>query len=233
MVKKPCRQFRVNRFWLIRTLAFIMTVLCGFINATIFLRFEYGGTHQTGNLSKIALSILSFDFQTCVGLVVVVCSFFLGSFVSGIVNHEDFFVLKTFFGVILLLGGIGLWVLDIAFTNSQILNDYCAFFAGIQNGFLTHNKLRLRASHVSGCFTDAGFYFGRLCRKHKKYFMTFILNVANILVFFSGVLLGGYLYLHVRDYVYFVLAALYVGLSIYYFILSHLYFKNPIYSEIT
>ena len=50
----PFRQFRENHFLFIRILAFGMTLLCGFINATIFLRFDFGGTHQTGNLSKIA-----------------------------------------------------------------------------------------------------------------------------------------------------------------------------------
>ena len=38
----PFRQFRENHFLFIRILAFGMTLLCGFINATIFLRFDFG-----------------------------------------------------------------------------------------------------------------------------------------------------------------------------------------------
>ena len=169
----PFRQFRENHFLFIRILAFGMTLLCGFINATIFLRFDFGGTHQTGNLSKIALSILSLDFHACISLVAIVFSFFFGSFIAGFINHEDFFVLKISFGFILLICGLGLWILELLLHDSQYLNYYCAFFAGLQNGFLTHNRLKLRASHVSGCFTDAGVYFGRLCRKHKEYLVKF------------------------------------------------------------
>ena len=186
----PFRQFRENHFLFIRILAFGMTLLCGFINATIFLRFDFGGTHQTGNLSKIALSIL-------------------------------------------LICGLGLWILELLLHDSQYLNYYCAFFAGLQNGFLTHNRLKLRASHVSGCFTDAGVYFGRLCRNHKEYLVKFILNVINIIIFFLGVLLGGYLFLHVREHVYMILSLLYVGLCIYYFVISFLFFHKPIDLEVT
>ena len=109
----PFRQFRENHFLFIRILAFGMTLLCGFINATIFLRFDFGGTHQTGNLSKIALSILSLDFHACISLVAIVFSFFFGSFIAGFINHEDFFVLKISFGFILLICGLGLWILEL------------------------------------------------------------------------------------------------------------------------
>ena len=229
----PFRQFRENHFLFIRILAFGMTLLCGFINATIFLRFDFGGTHQTGNLSKIALSILSLDFHACISLVAIVFSFFFGSFIAGFINHEDFFVLKITFGFILLICGLGLWILELLLHDSQYLNYYCAFFAGLQNGFLTHNRLKLRASHVSGCFTDAGVYFGRLCRNHKEYLVKFILNVINIIIFFLGVLLGGYLFLHVREHVYMILSLLYVGLCIYYFVISFLFFHKPIDLEVT
>ena len=224
----PFRQFKENHFLFIRVLAFCMTLLCGYINATIFLRFTFGGTHQTGNLSKIALSILELDFHSCIALVTIVFSFFLGAFVAGFINHEDFFVLKISFGVVLLLGGLALWVREAFLHDSSYLNYYCAFFAGVQNGFLTHNRLKLRASHVSGCFTDAGVYFGRLCMGHKVYLVKFILNVVNIFIFFLGVLLGGYLYLHARPYVYMILSLLYVALCAYYFVISVLFFRQPI-----
>ena len=128
---------------------------------------------------------------------------------------------------------LGLWILELLLHDSQYLNYYCAFFAGLQNGFLTHNRLKLRASHVSGCFTDAGVYFGRLCRNHKEYLVKFILNVINIIIFFLGVLLGGYLFLHVREHVYMILSLLYVGLCIYYFVISFLFFHKPIDLEVT
>ena len=133
----------------------------------------------------------------------------------------------------LLICGLGLWILELLLHDSQYLNYYCAFFAGLQNGFLTHNRLKLRASHVSGCFTDAGVYFGRLCRNHKEYLVKFILNVINIIIFFLGVLLGGYLFLHVREHVYMILSLLYVGLCIYYFVISFLFFHKPIDLEVT
>ena len=229
----PFRQFKENHFLFIRLLAFGMTLLCGFINATIFLRFDFGGTHQTGNLSKIALSVLSFDFQACVSLIAIVLSFFLGCFIAGFMNHEDYFVLKISYGVVLLVCGLGLWILEVVLHDSQYLNYYCAFFAGLQNGFLTHHRLKLRASHISGCFTDAGIYFGRLCRGHRQYVLRFLLNVINIIVFFLGVLLGGYLFLHFRAYVYMILSLLYVGLCIYYFVISYLFFRQPIDLEVT
>ncbi len=232
MVHNLFRQFTVRRILSIRILAFMMTLLCGYINATIFLRFEYGGTHQTGNISKIALSILSLDFYTCLGLIGVVCSFFCGAFISGIINHEAFLKLKRSFGILLLIGGIGLWVLNFIFKESHILNYYCGFYAGIQNGFLTHNKIKLRASHVSGCITDAGFYFAGICRGDTMHFERFILDIANILLFFLGVFIGGFLFLHVHDYVYLILSVLYIGVSIYYFILVRLFFSHTIYLKI-
>lgn len=226
------RGCKERRILFIRVLALMMTTLCGYMNATIFLRFEYGGTHQTGNLSKIALSILSLDFYTCLGLIGVVCSFFCGAFVSGMINHEDFLKLKRSFGILLLIGGIGLWALNFIFKESQILNYYCAFYAGIQNGFLTHNKIKLRASHVSGCFTDAGFYFAGICKGNTKHVEKVILDIANIFLFFLGVFLGGFFFLHIHDYVYLILSTLYIGVSIYYFILARLFFPSTIYSEI-
>ena len=57
---------------------------------------------------------------------------------------KDFFVLKISFGCILLVCGLGLWILEVLLHDSQYLNYYCAFFAGLQNGFLTHNRLKLR-----------------------------------------------------------------------------------------
>ena len=188
--------------------------------------------------TAFALESTALYFQYGMGLQpCVLCVYerlaMVGSFIAGFINHEDFFVLKISFGFILLICGLGLWILELLLHDSQYLNYYCAFFAGLQNGFLTHNRLKLRASHVSGCFTDAGVYFGRLCRNHKEYLVKFILNVINIIIFFLGVLLGGYLFLHVREHVYMILSLLYVGLCIYYFVISFLFFHKPIDLEVT
>ncbi len=227
-MQTPYQTFARNHFLFLRVLAFSMTLLCGFINATIFLRFSYGGTHQTGNWSKIALSLLELDFQTCAALLAIVLSFFLGAFIAGFINHEDYFILKFSYGFVLLAGGIALWILEVVLHHSDYLNYYCAFFAGLQNGFLTHRRLKLRASHVSGCFTDAGIYFGKICRGHRGYLLRFLLNVINIVMFFCGALLGGWLFLEHRAYVYMILSLLYIVLCAYYFFIAVRFFHHPL-----
>ena len=141
----PFRQFRENHFLFIRILAFGMTLLCGFINATIFLRFDFGGTHQTGNLSKIALSILSLDFHACISLVAIVFSFFFGSFIAGFINHEDFFVLKISFGFILLICGLGLWILELLLHDSAIFKLLLRFFCRLTEWIFDPQQIKIKS----------------------------------------------------------------------------------------
>ena len=63
----------------------------------------------------------------------------------------------------------------------------------------------------------------------KNILVKFILNVVNIIIFFLGVLLGGYLFLHVREHVYMICHLLYVDCVFTIFMSFHLFSSiNPL-----
>ena len=216
---------------LLKLFGFLVTFACGWLNVGIFLQFEFGGTHQTGTLTRGAMTLFEGQWGAAISLFGIIFAFILGAACAGFISPEKDMNYKNTFGVFLIIGAVCVLLINALFYDSYIFDFYGALFAGFQNGFLSQFKIRV--SHVSGCCTDAGVNLGRFLHKNKLpkpnrkiashiSLSNVFLNLMNILCFFLGVLFGMLLFSFMEQFfVYLALFIWYLFISIFYFYICY------------
>lgn len=147
--------------------SFLVTFACGWLNVEFMLGFApYLVTHQTGNVTRIALAITEGNFSLLWGLIGVICAFILGSALASFINPKGDMNFTPIFGIAYIVLSAALFFFTLITGGGYIFILYGAFLSGYQNGFLTQFKVRV--SHLSGISSDAGIELGRFFKVLKK-----------------------------------------------------------------
>ncbi len=198
----------------------ILTFLAGAVNAISI--FGYGGTtvsHLTGLVSKVAINITQGSLEGVWDVLRVILLFFAGAIISGFFTGERAFYLHKCYGYIIL--AIGLLIFIPYFLPIKYSILVFAFAMGLQNGMVVSFKgVVVRMTHMSGNITDLGVFLGYKLRgnKHENN-ITGLIPFLAIVSFLIGGTLGVLLYTLIHNIIFFVMSAIYVILSIAYFIL--------------
>ena len=180
--------------------SYLVTFGCGWLNVEVLMNFApYCATHQTGHLTRIAVSLIQGDIFLFLGLLIAVGLFLAGSVVAGFVNPKGDMNFTVRFGVMYVIFSAGLMAFAVFLPGSFFLIMYCSFFSGYLNGFLTQFKIRV--SHMSGIVSDAGIELGRLLKvasrkdRNKRTSMralglSFSMKMMSLGVFVAGALVG-------------------------------------------
>ena len=184
--------------------SFLVTFACGWLNVEFMLSFApYLVTHQTGNVTRLALAITEGNFSLLWGLVGVIAAFIIGSALSSFINPKGDMNFTTRFGIFYIICSVALFFFAMLSKNSYIFILFGSFFSGYQNGFLTQFKVRV--SHLSGIASDAGVELGRFFKvlkrrgdKNKRTSLialsaSFGFKMLSLAVFVAGAILGAVL----------------------------------------
>ncbi len=176
---------------------FVLTLISGIVNVVGFLSFAHQGlTHLTGITTHISIFVSNNEIENAIKALVLVLSFVFGSVVSGFVVQKSNLKLGRNYGFVLILESILLFV-SISFLIKESLIGEClvASACGLQNAMATtYAGSILRTTHLTGVFTDLGIWIGHYLKKLTV--DPFAIKIYMILIagFFTGGLLGSYLF---------------------------------------
>ncbi|WP_343329682.1 YoaK family protein [Polaribacter staleyi] len=187
-------------------IATILSFVAGIVNVSGYLAFKQLTTNVTGHFALFIYDLANFDFWKGTIYFLYIFSFLVGSFLSSFLieffretKRLNVFVLPTVIECLVLIL-IGLLSDFIKMESINLLVCLLLFAMGLQNSFVTKiSNAVVRTTHLTGLFTDLGIDLSLLCfpkleAKRKELKSNIKLRVFIILFFFSGGLIGGFLY---------------------------------------
>lgn len=194
---------------------FVLTFISGIVNAVGFLSFAHQGlTHLTGITTHISIYFSKEQFSEGLRLLTLIISFVLGSILSGAIIQKSTLKFGRNYGVVLLIEAV-LLLLAVPFLNSQTIQGewFVACACGLQNAMATtYSGSILRTTHLTGIFTDLGLWLGHRFRKLPV--DPFAIKICLVLIcgFFTGGIIGAFLF-GAFEYYALVVPAILLGVS--------------------
>ena len=149
--------------------------------------------HMTGNLLKLATSIVDLNYSSILQILIILMCFFLGASLGGIlIPIADFTKGKKYKLTIITQGVliiIAMVALKLGFKNMRFILPLAL---GLQNSFTTHyGALVARTTHVTGTITDLGFLLTqKFYNKAYIQYWKLLIRVAMIFSYFIGAISG-------------------------------------------
>lgn len=175
-------------FW-VQLGAFLLAVNAGVVNVLgLITLLHQSVSHMTGNASMLAIHLIHAEYSTAIFIVLVICSYVLGSSYSGFILGNSHFALGRRYGVPLTLVAIFLflcWCFIPYFPHYSLLWACAAM--GIQNAMVSHYKgAIIRTTHLSGVLTDLGLAMGYRFRGLQVEKRRIILHLLIVFGFICG-----------------------------------------------
>lgn len=186
-------------------LAAMLSFVAGMVNISGVMALSVLTTNITGHFAYFSEEIVLQKYSFALVSLLYILAFLLGAFVSNllieILNRKSLLFAYTvpmsleilFLSIIAVSGAT---CLDVRMIACMLL-----FAMGLQNALVTKvsNSL-VRTTHLTGLFTDLGIELSQLIvhrsnkLNFKKLLQSINLKLAIIFCFFTGCLLGGWLY---------------------------------------
>ncbi|WP_050025506.1 YoaK family protein [Verrucomicrobium sp. BvORR034] len=197
----------------------LLATLSAGVNASYLMRLGTSVSHLTGDVAKVALSVVSGNDS--VPLVVVqlgaaTLGFITGAATAGFLIHHPNIEFSRPYGRSVVALGLFLALAYLSLDAWPTLSMGLAGLAcGLQNALATHYRgMILRTTHVTGLLTDFGTNLGMKLRGHD--IAGWKLSVPLLLAtsFFMGSLLGCVAFQSLGDKTLLVYAGIYLGLGL-------------------
>ena len=143
--------------------AFFLAVNAGMINVLgLVTVLHQSVSHMTGNVSVLAMSLVHWQPESILYLLLVTVCYVIGSFYSGVILGNSHFRLGRRYGVPLTLVAFFIflcWFFLPYFPRYALL--WACVAMGVQNAMVSHYKgTIIRTTHLSGVLTDLGLALG-------------------------------------------------------------------------
>lgn len=198
-----------------------LTFLGGATNISAILLYETTITHHTGNISRAAIALASFDFTLFILLFSYLGLYSLGSVIAGFLFYKRTKHLKNLYTFLPLALGLGLYF-SLKFSASiEFILMVIAFGMGLQNG--TYFKVRgivIRTTHMTGYLTDAAFSLGAVLKGNHHELWKVFWYFSSIMTFFIGGLVATWIILLSGDVIWDIIASAYILLAVFVFFLN-------------
>jgi uncharacterized membrane protein YoaK (UPF0700 family) len=155
-------------------------------------------THLTGTTSLLGAAIADGDSRAALHLLGVAVAFTLGAALSTTIIQDSTLRLGRRYGAVLTIESVLLFVAIFLFKQQQIAGALLAAMAcGLQNAMATtFSGSVVRTTHLSGMFTDLGIGLGHFVRGMALPTRRLALSALIISSFFTGSVIGAWLFRH-------------------------------------
>lgn len=199
--------------------AFMLAINAGMINLLGLVSLLHQSvSHMTGNASLIALSIYDYNLQNIIFLILIICSYVLGSSFSGYILGNSTFKWNRRYGIPLSLVTIFIllcWLFIPHYPRYALLWACCAM--GVQNAMVSHYQgTIIRTTHLSGVLTDLGLALGYRFRGLKNEPKKLLLHLLILFGFILGSLIAAFAYPYLQLQSFLIPASLSLGLTLTY-----------------
>lgn len=187
-------------------LATVLSSVAGLVSVSGFLSFKQLTTNVTGHFILFTNDAAKVEFWNGTIYFLYIFSFLFGSFLSSMLIEKfrenkkiNVFVLPTIIESLILIS-IGVLSNFIEIKTPDLMICLLLFAMGIQNSFVTKiSNAVVRTTHLTGLFTDLGIdisqlFFPKLHPHREKLKANIKLRIYIITSFFTGGLVGGFLY---------------------------------------
>lgn len=189
-------------------LASILSLVAGIVNITGVLSVKVLTTNVTGHFAYFTEELSKKDYGIAIVYLLFILSFLVGAFVSNTlieivsrIKPQISYVFPMAIEIII-LGVIGVFGNSTVLSNinGQIIACALLFAMGLQNSLVTKvSQSVVRTTHLTGLFTDLGIelsqlFFYRKTSEFQQLSKSIYLKLAIIGCFFSGCLVGGFLF---------------------------------------
>lgn len=187
-------------------IASVLSFVAGIVNVVGFLSIKQLTTNVTGHFALFINDVANFEFWKGTIYFLYIFSFLFGSFMSSFLIEKfkenkklNVFILPTIIESIVLIS-IALLSNIFEVKYLDLIACLLLFSMGLQNSYVTKiSNAVVRTTHLTGLFTDLGIEISQLFfpKQHpyrEKLKATIKLRITIILFFFSGGLVGGFLY---------------------------------------
>ena len=191
-------------------IASLLSLVAGIVNVTGIFAVKELTTNVTGHFAFFAEGIFENKFLDALNYLFYILSFFIGAFVSSMLveSISRFNLRLTNIIPILLEASI---LITIAALGDHFVSTHAAIIAcsllfamGMQNALVTQiSNSIVRTTHLTGLFTDLGielaqlFYYREADKRHRLK-SSIKLRFGIILFFFTGCIVGGFLYAYIQ-----------------------------------
>ncbi len=176
------------------------------VNIAGFLAIQKLTTNVTGHFAFFAEEVFKLHFRTAMVYSFYILSFFLGSFVSGLLieitvrKGERFIYIFPVIIEAIILTTVGSLFFSFVVRHPDFVAFSLLFAMGLQNALVTSiSKATVRTTHLTGLFTDLGIELSQLffyVRSHQKekLLSSIRLRFTIIIFFLLGGIAAGILY---------------------------------------
>lgn len=168
----------------------------GFVNVVLLEIYHVPVSHMSGAVSRLAVVLTTSEGQDVPGALAIFCAFLSGAILSGLIIGGAQVLPGRRYGVAMMIEGGLLTLASLLLMSGRHVGiPVAAMACGLQNGMASsYCGLILRTTHVTGLVTDIGVMLGQWLRYRKIECWKLLLLVMLLCGFFSGGLLGGWLY---------------------------------------
>jgi uncharacterized membrane protein YoaK (UPF0700 family) len=131
----------------------------GMINVIALSGFAHkAATHMTGIASAFSIALSKHEAGAASGAFLILLSFFLGAFISGVIIRDGHLKMGRRYGFALAVESGLLFLATFFFMKNSIWGEYFACAAaGLQNALAsTYSGTIVRTTHLTGILTDLG-----------------------------------------------------------------------------
>lgn len=208
-------------------LAVLLCFTAGMVNATGLFAFSVLTTNVTGHAALLAHKLATGDLRSArmVGLwlLLFLAGAFFSSFCTGkIGQHKRFgytIPIISEITILVLVGGFG-YTFDRSIIKTEYFAGSLLFAMGMQNALVsTISGYIVRTTHLTGMFTDLGIDLYTLISTDSKNTGSLrkkiILRLVIIFFFLAGCIVGGYSYLRLEYFSFYIPAGILVVAMFY------------------
>lgn len=172
---------------------FFLSFSAGFINAVSFLGlFHQAISHTTGNITRLAVTLISGNYVEVNILMVIIFCFMLGAVISGYVTHDSQFKPGRRYGILMMIESSMIVAAATLLLQNSVIGEYLLSMAcGLQNAMATsYSGAVVRTTHMTGIVTDPGILIGQMLRKRRVPLIRFLIFFTLLSGFLSGGMVG-------------------------------------------
>lgn len=179
----------MKKNFLNRTIIWILllTFTAGYANILSIYTIGLPVTHATGSLTNISYAIFEMNFEKAIMLITFITLFLVGGIISGFVFSEKEFGKGKSYGIILLVMGMAIAIIEYFIGNRYVMVSLIAITSGVQNGLnITYNEVTIRTTHMTGYVSDIGRLIGLKLHGRKIENDKLLYLIFAVLMYFLG-----------------------------------------------
>mgnify|MGYP000314290344 CR=1 FL=1 len=201
-IRESAKSLNHNQIIKVYIIAGLMALIAGYINSAMLIEFSIPVSQMSGVASHVSKHLVAFDWSLLSISILILMSFILGAFISGLLIGQQRYNETPNYGYGLILNGLLLTLAALlSFQHSIFSVLLSAMACGIQNALVaSYRGLQLRTTHMTGNATDIGVHFAEKIKSKNPWSWQSNVLVVLLITYILGGIIGIYAYLAIPNW---------------------------------